>query len=93
MNMVTMNYGTGTESDVTQTNYYPTSDYNSGRWIISYNKTPPLSLKEMMKLWAKERMRLFWENVERKREIPFRFVYDRPVPLRAVRLNGQGWAI
>jgi hypothetical protein len=83
--------GTGTCADPTRYTCDTTSSYFS--YTVTYYKLDPLPLKKLMKIWAAERMRTWWSDFEIEQRTPQKVFYDRPVPLRGVKLNGHGWAI
>jgi len=89
-------YGDDTTWTDTSASYCTPSRYYSTGCYIGYTVTSnnysykPLPLKELMKLWAKERMRVFWTNPIK--EEPNKIVIIKPIPLRCVILNGHGWA-
>jgi hypothetical protein len=49
---------------------------------------PSLSFKELMKLWAKYRMKVWWFNPCKVE--PRKVIKIKPIPLRGVRLWGYG---
>jgi hypothetical protein len=95
-NSYSIRYGASVPTDTKWTSSETDTSYN---YSYSYNYQTivhipePLPLKEMMKLWAKERMKKFWSDFLPREKKPIFIIPDRPVSLRGVRLNGHGWAI
>jgi len=73
-----------------QTNYWISGTQYSATYTITSESTIKLSLKELRKIWAYERMVKWWFNPTKKE--PNKRIKIKPIPLRCVMLDGMGWA-